>query len=249
MQVFSTNNKYMKQFSLLLITLACPLLLSAQNIYDNAKDAEKAIRIHVSTDKEPLVKGKYQPTWESLSDYQCPAWFRDAKFGIWAHWGPQCEPEYGDWFGRLMYVEGNDQYTYSKLARGPQRDFGFKDWIHEWKAEKWNPDTLVALYKQCGAKYFFALANHHDNFDLWDSKYQPWNSVNMGPEKNIIAGWAAACKKYGLPLGLSVHAAHAWTWYETSRGADKKGISSTWLRVFFTFVASGEPITNWPPSS
>lgn len=210
----------------LLLTFVLALAVSyaqAQNIYDNAKEAEKAIKVHVDTSKEPLIKGKYQPTWESLSDYQCPEWFRDAKFGIWAHWGPQCEPEYGDWFGRGMYNEGSDQYTYSMMTRGPQRDFGFKDWIHEWKAEKWNPDTLVALYKQCGAKYFFALANHHDNFDLWDSKYQPWNSVNMGPEKNIIAGWAAACKKYGLPLGLSVHAAHAWTWYETSRGADKKG--------------------------
>lgn len=213
----------MRNTILLTMMLVAPVALWAQNIYDNAADAERAIKVHVDTSKEPIAAGKYQPTWESLSDYECPEWFRDAKFGIWAHWGPQCQPEYGDWFARNMYFEDNDAYKFSKLARGPQKDFGFKDWIHEWRAERWNPDSLVALYKACGARYFFALANHHDNLDLWDSKYQPWNSVNMGPHKDIVGGWAEACKRVGLPLGLSVHAAHAWTWYEPSRGADTKG--------------------------
>lgn len=203
--------------------LLLPLGLHAQNIYNSPKEAEAAVRVHVDTSREPVMKGKYKASWESLSDYHCPEWFRDAKFGIWAHWGPQCEPEMGDWFARLMYVDGTDAYNFSKLTKGPQRDWGFKDWIHEWKAENWDPEKLVALYKDCGAKYFFALANHHDNFDLWDSKYQPWNSVNMGPKKDILKGWAEACKKLDMPLGLSVHLAHAWTFYEPSRGADSKG--------------------------
>lgn len=213
----------MKNIILLAIMLVASAALHAQNIYENAADAERAVRVHVDTSKEPIAPGKYKPTWQSLSDYECPDWFRDAKFGIWAHWGPQCQPEYGDWFARNMYFEGTDAYKFSKLARGPQKDFGFKDWINEWKAERWNPDSLVALYKTCGARYFFALANHHDNLDLWNSKYQPWNSVNMGPHRDIVKGWADACKRAGLPLGLSVHAAHAWTWYEPSRGADTKG--------------------------
>ena len=213
----------MKRTSLLITALALPFALAAQNSYNSAQEAAKAVTIKVDTSREPIQKGKYKPTWESLSDYECPTWFRDAKFGIWAHWGPQCQPEYGDWFARRMYEQGSDAYTFSKEARNPQKDFGFKDWIHEWKAENWNPEKLVKLYQECGAKYFFALANHHDNFDLWDSKYQPWNATNIGPKKNLIAGWAAACRKLGLPLGLSVHAAHAWTWYETSRGADKTG--------------------------
>ena len=100
---------------------------------------------------------------------------------------------------------------------------GFKDWIPRWKAENWNPDSLVALYKRCGAKYFVAMANHHDNFDNYDSKYQPWNSVNMGPKTDIIARWAAAAKHYGLPFGVSVHLAHAWTFYEKAQGSDKTG--------------------------
>jgi alpha-L-fucosidase len=177
----------------------------------------------VSTGTEPVAQGKFQPTWESLSQYQCPEWFRDAKFGIWAHWGPQCQPEAGDWYARHMYVEGNGQYKAHLAKYGHPSEFGFKDVIHEWKAEKWEPEKLVALYKRVGAKYFFAMANHHDNLDLWDSKYQPWNSVAAGPKKDIIAGWAKAAKAQGLPFGVSVHASHAWSWYEPAQGADKNG--------------------------
>ncbi|MCH4241249.1 MAG: alpha-L-fucosidase, partial [Prevotella sp.] len=122
--------------------------------------AQENYKVVVNTSEEPIASGKYKPTWQSLSDYQCPEWFRNAKFGIWAHWGPQCEPEYGDWFARNMYVQGTDQYKYSLETRGPQSQFGFKDWIHEWKAEKWNPDSLIKFYKENGARYFMALANH-----------------------------------------------------------------------------------------
>ena len=181
-------------------------------------------KVHVDTSKEPVHEGIYQGTMESLSTYQCPEWFRDVKFGIWAHWGPQCQPEDGDWFARRMYTEGNAQNKYQMDVKGHPSQFGFKDWINEWKAENWDPEELVNLYKEAGAKYFFALANHHDNFDLFDSKYQPWNSVNMGPKKDIIDGWEKACRKAGLYFGISVHAAHSWTWYEVSRGSDKKGV-------------------------
>jgi alpha-L-fucosidase len=177
----------------------------------------------VSTTTEPLAKGKFAPTWESLRQYEVPEWFRDAKFGIWAHWGPQCEPEHGDWYARQMYCQGHPQYEEHVKRYGHPSKVGFKDVIHAWKAEKWDPEKLLDLYQRAGAKYFFALANHHDNLDLWDSKYQPWNSVNMGPKKNLIAGWAAAARKRGMKFGVSVHAAHAWSWYETAQAADKTG--------------------------
>lgn len=102
--------------------------------------------------------------------------------------------------------------------------FGFKDVIHEWKAGKRDPDGLVSLYKQAGAKYFMALANHHDNLDLYDSSWQPdWNSTKVGPRRDILDGWARAARKNGLPFGVSVHAAHAWSWYETAQRSDKSG--------------------------
>ena len=182
----------------------------------------------VSTAAEPVAVGKFKPSWDSLKQYQVPEWFRDAKFGIWAHWGPQCEPAMGDWYARHLYFEngplwGANVTAFHRQTYGHPSQAGFKDVIHRWKAEKWDPDKLVALYKRAGAQYFFALANHHDNLDLWDSKYQPWNSVRVGPQKDIIAGWAKAARANGLKFGVSVHAAHAWSWYEPTQGADKKG--------------------------
>jgi alpha-L-fucosidase len=177
----------------------------------------------VNTRAEPLAPGKFQPTWDSLQQYQVPEWFRNAKFGIWAHWGPQCEPEDSDWYARGMYVEGGAQNRFHLEHYGPPSQFGFKDVIHTWKAEKWDPEKLVALYKRTGAQYFVALANHHDNFDLWDSRYQPWNAVKIGPEKDLIGGWARAAHNQGLPFGVSLHASHAWSWYEITQSADKKG--------------------------
>jgi alpha-L-fucosidase len=172
---------------------------------------------------QSYAKASFLPTWESLQNYAVPEWYRNAKFGIWAHWGPQCEPEHGDWYGRGMYEEGSDHYKYHVQKYGHPSKFGFKDVIHQWKAEKWDPDQLVALYKRVGAKYFFAMANHHDNLDLWNSKYQSWNSVNVGPKKDLIGGWAKAAKKQGLPFGVSVHASHAWMWFEPAQGSDKSG--------------------------
>lgn len=190
----------------------------------------QAYQVPVSEADEPMMKGTFTPTWESLeSNYKVPDWFKNAKFGIWAHWGPQCVEGTGDWMARSMYIEGSREYRYHVEHYGHPSEFGFKDLLPLFKAEKWNPDKLVAFYKKIGAQYFFALGNHHDNFDLWDSKYQPWNSMNMGPKKDILAGWAAAAKKYNLPFGISFHADHAWTWYEPSqrydRNGDKMGVS------------------------
>ena len=179
--------------------------------------------IPVLEDDEPMATGKFEPTWESLSTYEVPEWFRNAKFGIWAHWGPQCVEGSGDWMARGLYQEGSSQYEYHREHYGHPSEVGFKDILPLFKAERWNPDSLVQFYKEIGAQYFFALGNHHDNFDLWDCKYQRCNSMNIGPHKDILAGWAAAAKKAGLPFGISFHADHAWTWYEPSRRYDTKG--------------------------
>ncbi len=164
--------------------------------------------------------GMYQPDWESLKQWECPEWFKDAKFGIWAHWGPQCQAESGDWYARNMYYEDEWQSKRHVEKYGSIEEFGLKDLCNAWKAENWDPDALVEFYKSVGARYFFTLGQHHDNFDLWDSPYQEWNSVNMGPEKDIIRGWSDACRKYGLPLGISMHGSHTWTWLEGSQKYD-----------------------------
>ena len=203
----------MKAKKLLLLSLLfITETLSAQNY-----------QVPVSEQDEPMMQGKFQPTWESLANYKIPEWFRNVKFGIWAHWGPQCVEGSGDWMARSLYMENSPEYRHHIANYGNPSEFGFKDIIPLWKAEKWDPDKLVAFYKKIGAQYFFALGNHHDNMDLWDSKYQPWNSVNMGPKKDILKGWERAARKHGLYFGVSLHADHAWSWYETSQRHDTQG--------------------------
>ena len=202
----------MKQ-TLLLLALGCMVSASMAQDY----------RIPVSEQHEQMQTGQYQPTWESLKTHKTPEWFRDAKFGIWAHWGPQCVEGSGDWMARSMYMEGSREYKWHVEHYGHPSEVGFKDILPLFKAEKWNPEQLVERYKRCGAQYFFVLGNHHDNYDLWDSKYQPWNSKNIGPKRDVLAEWAAAAKKAGLPLGISFHADHAWTWYEPSQRYDLEG--------------------------
>jgi alpha-L-fucosidase len=188
-------------------------LLAAQNEFQSP----------VRSGNEPMDSGIFQATWQSLQQYKVPDWFRNAKFGIWAHWGPQCQPEQGDWYARFMYEQGSNQYNWQVAHYGHPSIAGFKEVIHDWKAERWDPEKLVALYKRAGAQYFVAMANHHDNFDMWNSRYQEWNSVRVGPKKDILAGWSKAAKTNNLPFGVSIHAAHAWIWLETSQHSDKTG--------------------------
>lgn len=167
-----------------------------------------------------IEQGNYEANWESLAQWECPEWFKDAKFGIWAHWGPQCQAEDGDWYARFMYYSGTGQYNWHVSHFGNPKDYGLKELIRDWKATAWNPEELVELYKSVGARYFFTLGQHHDNFDLWNSPYQEWNSVNLGPKRDIVGEWAAACKKNGLPLGVSMHGSHTWTWMEPAQSFD-----------------------------
>jgi alpha-L-fucosidase len=174
-----------------------------------------------------VAPGPFQSTWESLAaNYRVPDWYRDAKFGIWAHWGPQCQPEMGDWYAQRMYqfsTNPNSAYQFHCKKYGHPSKFGFKDVINEWKADKWEPEKLIALYKKAGAKFFAAMANHHDNMDMWDSKYQPWNSVAVGPKKNIVAGWAKATREAGLRFAISCHGDRAWDWMQVAQGSDPSG--------------------------
>lgn len=170
-----------------------------------------------------INKGPYQPTEASLQQYRYPDWFRDAKFGIWAHWGPQAVPRQGDWYAKKMYQEGSPDYNYHLAHYGHPSKFGYKDIIPLWKAERWDPEKLMALYKRAGAKYFVSMGSHHDNFFLWNSKIHKWNAVNMGPHKDVVGLWQAAAKKEGLRFGVSEHLAASYTWYQVSHSADTAG--------------------------
>ena len=173
--------------------------------------------------KTIVTEGPYKPTDESLKQYQYPEWFRDAKFGIWAHWGPQAVPRQGDWYARRMYQEKDPVYKYHIEHYGHPSEFGYKDIIPLWKAEKWDPDKLMELYKKAGARYFVSMGSHHDNFFLWASKLNRWNAANMGPKKDVVGIWQQAAKRQGLKFGVSEHLGASFTWFQAAHGSDKEG--------------------------
>jgi len=172
-------------------------------------------------------------TWEELREqYEFPAWYTEARFGIWVHWGAQTEPlQGGGWYARHMYQQdvgtqlwGKNAYEYHCKTYGHPSEIGYKDVINEWKAEKLMTDSLIKYFKGLGAKYFVALANHHDHFDNFNSTHHPWNSVNMGPKRDIIKEFEMSCNKYDIPFGVSSHDDRFLSWWLPAFGADTSGI-------------------------
>ena len=196
--------------------LAAALLLTAAGALGAQAQAAKPGPVSIAP-------GPFQGTMDSLKQYRCPEWFRDAKFGIWAHWGPQSVPMDGDWYARGIYEQGSGHNKYHLEHYGHPTEFGYKDIIPLWKAEKWDPNRLMALYAKAGAKYFVSMGCHHDNFDLWNSKFHSWNAVNMGPKRDVVGEWQKAAKKYGLRFGVSEHMGASFTWFQVAHGSDKTG--------------------------
>ncbi len=175
--------------------------------------------------KSPANSGTvFTPNLASLRQAGCPDWFRDAKFGIWSHWGPSSVPGIGNEYPKDMYKQGTASYQWLLEHFGHPSEFGYKEVIKSWKAEKFDPDALMAKFQAAGAKYFVALATHHDNFDSFDSSHHEWNSVKVGPHKDIVGLWREATLKTGLRFGVSSHADdRAWNYFYHSRGSDAAG--------------------------
>ena len=171
-----------------------------------------------------IAPGPFQPTWESLAqNYQLPDWYRDAKFGVWMHWGPQSQPLDGDWYAKYLYDQGKPQYEFHLKKYGHPSKVGFKDVCHDWQAEKWDPAALLQRFQGAGAKFLVQMANQHDNYDNFNSQFQPWNSVKVGPKQDIVGTWQKLVTQAGLKFGVSVHGARAWNWYEDAQGSDQTG--------------------------
>jgi alpha-L-fucosidase len=161
----------------------------------------------------PIADGPFIADWKSLSEqYIAPDWWREAKFGAWSHWDPQSEPEQGDWYARKMYQENSPVYKFHVKTYGHPSAFGYKDITNKWVIDKWDPEALMNLYVNMGARYFMAMGVHHDNFDNWNSTYQPWNSVNIGPKKDIVGIWERITRKHGLRFGIGFHNTPPRTW-------------------------------------
>ncbi len=175
----------------------------------------------------PVAAGPYAPDWKQISRlYVAPLWWRDAKFGAWSHWTPQSMPEQGDWYARGMYMEDSPQYRHHVRRFGHPSEYGYKDICHNWVIDKWNPEELMDLYVEMGAKYFMAMGVHHDNFDCWDSAFQPWNSVRVGPKVDVVGTWEKVARQRGLRFGIGFHNTPPRTWGQfmpVRYTADKKG--------------------------
>jgi alpha-L-fucosidase len=164
---------------------------------------------------------RFQATWPSLSQYQIPDWYRDAKFGIFIHWGVYSVPAFGsEWYPHEMYLQGSDVFKHHLATYGSQRNFGYKDFIPMFKAEHFDPDQWAALFKKSGAKYVIPVAEHHDGFAMYNTSLSKWNAYNMGPKRDVIGELAVAVRKQGLIFGVSSHRIEHWFFMNGGRAFD-----------------------------
>lgn len=173
----------------------------------------------------PISEGPFKPDWVSIEkNYPgAPEWLRDAKFGIWVHFGPQSAGESGDWYARNLYKEDHHAYKNHVQRFGHPSEFGYKDVLNTWNPDKLNPEYLTKLYKDAGARFLMIQGVHHDNYDLWNSAYQPWNSVNIGPKRDLLKEWTVSCRSNDMHYGVTFHHEYTWWWWQTAFGADKTG--------------------------
>ena len=164
---------------------------------------------------------RYQANWESLEKYKTPDWFRDVKFGIFIHWGVYSVPAFGsEWYPREMYQQGTEEYKHHLATYGPHNKFGYKDFIPMFKAEKFNADEWIELFKKSGAKYVVPVAEHHDGFAMYKTSLSKWNASEMGPKRDVVGELAAAAKKAGLIFGVSSHRIEHWWFMNGGRRFD-----------------------------
>jgi len=158
----------------------------------------------------------YDANWSSLRNHITPQWLRDDKFGIYTHWGvysvPACGPN-GSWYPHNMYREGNSQYDYHAKTYGPVSEFGYKDFIPMFKAEKFDAEEWASLFKSSGARFAGPVAEHHDGFSMWDSKVNEWNVARMGPKRDVVGELVKAIRTQGMRFMIALHHVEQWWFY------------------------------------
>jgi alpha-L-fucosidase len=192
---------------------------------------------------------KFEPTWDSLAHYKVAQWNQDAKFGIFIHWGVYAVPAAGsEWYPRNMYNKNSNLLEHHKKTWGDQSKFGYKDFIPKFRAENWDPEAWAELFERSGAKYIVPVAEHHDGFAMYDSSHTKWNSVKMGPERDICGELAKAVRKRGMKFGVSTH--YAWNWRYYFKDDSFDNVNSAYAGLYGVdhdpkAPASPEFITHW----
>jgi alpha-L-fucosidase len=217
-----------KLIALLPVFLAFTPLLQAQSSAapaapqnSAANIARQVAKVRALTAVQPAsarARAPFQANWASLASYRTPDWFRDAKFGIFLHWGVYSVPAFGnEWYSRNMYVPGNAAYTHHIATYGPQTTFGYKDFIPMFRAEHFDPNAWVDLFVRAGARYVVPVGEHCDGFAMYASDMTPWNAARMGPHRDVVGELATATRARGLRFGVSSHTAEHWWWYGRGR--------------------------------
>ncbi|GGG84239.1 alpha-L-fucosidase [Edaphobacter dinghuensis] len=179
-------------------------------------------------------KARFHANWNSLENYRTPDWFRDAKFGIFIHWGVYSVPAFGnEWYSRNMYIPSNAAYKHQIATYGPLDKFGYKDFIPLFKAEHFDPDAWITLFQKAGARYIVPVAEHCDGFAMYASAMTPYNAAVMGPHRDVVDELARATRAHGLHFGVSSHTAEHWWWYGVGNTVDSdvrnRTAQTSWL--------------------
>ncbi len=166
---------------------------------------------YLKTIERVIAQGPYTDSWESLSRYRVPEWYKNQKFGIFIHWGAYAVPAFGnEWYPRNMYVQGSKEYEHHIKTYGPHKDFGYKDFIPLFKAENFDPDAWAELFSEAGARYVVPVAEHHDGFQMYKSELSHWNAYEMGPHRDVLGELTASFHRRGLFTGASSHRVEHW---------------------------------------
>ncbi|MCX7942376.1 MAG: alpha-L-fucosidase [Dictyoglomaceae bacterium] len=193
--------------------------------------------------KIKIPEGPFEPTWESLKNYKIPDWYKDAKFGIFIHFGVYSVPAFGnEWYPRNMYIKGTPEFEHHIKTYGEHKKFGYKDFIPLFKAEKFDPYEWVDIFKRAGAKYIVPVAEHHDGFAMYDCSYTKWCATKMGPKRDIIGELAKAVRENYLTFGISYHRAEHWWFFNEGMKFD----SDVREREYFDLYGPAQPETMQP---
>ncbi|VGO14388.1 hypothetical protein PDESU_02949 [Pontiella desulfatans] len=175
--------------------------------------------IVVATSVFPVAgAAPFKADWESLRAYECPEWFQDAKFGIYAHWGIYSVPNApgnSDWYGRNMYRAGHPNHVLHVETYGALDEFGYKDFVPLFTAPKFNADEWADLFVEAGARFAGPVGEHADGFSMWASKVNPWNAADMGPKRDVVGEMGKAIRERGLKYVVSLHHSWHWGWFPT----------------------------------
>ena len=172
------------------------------------KTAERVAEV-----RRVAAAGPFAPAWDSLARFEIPAWYQDAKFGIFIHWGVYSVPAFGnEWYPRNMYKRDEKTFAHHVAQYGPQSRFGYKDFIPRFRAEKFDAKRWAALFKAAGFRYVVPVAEHHDGFPMYDSAFTDWSAAKMGPRRDVVGELAEATRAEGLVFGVSSHRAEHW-WF------------------------------------